>query len=75
MFSPNESTTDRVMRAITGAVLIGAGYFWGPGAVRIVLYVVGVVALLTAATGFCLLYRIFGISTNKTGGGRTVKHA
>lgn len=74
MFSPNESATDRVIRAISGLVLIGAGYFWGPGVVRIVLYVVGVVALFTAATGFCLIYRILGISTNKTGGGHVVKH-
>ena len=63
----NESTTDRVIRAIVGLVLIGIGWFYlGNNTLGIVLDVVGVVALFTAATGFCLLYKLFGnFSTKK----------
>jgi hypothetical protein len=63
----NESTTDRVIRAIVGVVLIGIGWFYlGNNTLGIVLDVVGVVALFTAATGFCLLYKLFGdFSTKK----------
>ncbi len=63
----NESTTDRVIRAIVGVVLIGIGWFYlGNNTLGIVLDVVGVVTLFTAATGFCLLYKLFGdFSTKK----------
>ena len=62
----NESTTDRVIRAVIGVILLGLGVFVVHGWVGIVLDVLGVVALFTAATGFCLLYRLFGdFSTKK----------
>ena len=63
----NENTTDRVIRAIVGVVLIGIGWFYlGNNTLGIVLDVVGIVALFTAATGFCLLYKLFGdFSTKK----------
>ena len=56
----NESTTDRVIRAVLGAVLLLLGVFVVKGTWGIVLDVLGVVLLVTAAIGFCLLYRIFG---------------
>ena len=61
----NESTTDRIIRAVIGVVLLGLGLFVVGGWVGIVLDVLGVVALFTAATGFCLLYRLFGDFTTK----------
>ncbi|MDD5693517.1 MAG: DUF2892 domain-containing protein [Patescibacteria group bacterium] len=63
----NESTTDRVIRAIVGVVLIGVGWFYlGNNTLGIVLDVVGVIALFTASTGFCLIYKLFGdFSTKK----------
>lgn len=60
----NEGTVDRSIRAmlavaaVVGAVIVGVGSVAG-----IVLLVVGAVMLVTAATGFCPLYRVFGIST------------
>jgi hypothetical protein len=60
----NESTADRAIRvalavaAVVGAVLVGAGSVLG-----IVLLVVAGVLAVTAATGFCPLYRVLGIST------------
>jgi hypothetical protein len=67
----NESTADRVVRvvlavaAVAGALLAGAGSV--PG---IALLVVAGVLLGTAATGFCPLYRVFGISTCRVPAGR-----
>jgi len=58
----NESTLDRIIRAFVGIALIAAA-FATAGAFKIVLIVVGAIALFTAFTGFCLLYRLFGFST------------
>jgi Protein of unknown function (DUF2892) len=62
---PNEGTVDRILRALLGVALLAAGYFMATGTVAIVLYVVGVIVLFTAATGFCLLYKLIGVSTLK----------
>jgi hypothetical protein len=69
MFEKNESPLDRVVRAVVGGGLLAAslaslglttgkplGIFFGA---------VGVVLLFTAATGSCLLYKLFGVSTAK----------
>ena len=54
----NIGSTDRVVRIIAGAALIGAGvYFqswWG---------VIGAVPILTALIGWCPPYALLGIST------------
>jgi hypothetical protein len=62
----NESTADRVIRAVAGAVLLFLG-FGGvlSGALAIVADVVGVVLLATGAIGFCPLYAILKLSTAK----------
>jgi hypothetical protein len=62
----NESGLDRIIRLVLGvAALIGA-FAVGLGSLGgIVLTVVGVVLLVTAAVGFCPLYRVFGMSTCK----------
>ncbi len=60
----NVGTTDRIIRAAVAiAALIGA-YVLGFSSVGgIILIVVAVIALITAAVGFCPLYRLLGIST------------
>jgi len=60
----NESTIDRVLRAVLGVVLAGIGLALG-GVPAIVLYVLAAVMLVTAATGFCPLYKLLGIDTCK----------
>ena len=60
----NENTLDRVIRVIVGIALLAAA-FTVTGGLKIVLIVVAAIALFTALTGFCLLYRLFGISTRK----------
>jgi hypothetical protein len=64
MFSQNESQTDRIVRAVLGAVLLAAAWFTG-GILGIILGVVGVVLIFTAITGSCLIYRLFNFSTKK----------
>lgn len=62
----NEGTADRVIRVIVGIVLLGLGVFVVKGPWGIVLDVMGVIALVTGAAGYCLLYRLFGnVSTKK----------
>ncbi|MBI1758388.1 MAG: DUF2892 domain-containing protein [Actinobacteria bacterium] len=63
----NMSTMDRGIRvavAVLAAILafvVGAGSLLG-----ILLLVVAVIAAVTAVTGFCLVYRLFGMSTQST---------
>jgi hypothetical protein len=56
----NVGKTERGIRVIAGVVIIGVGlYFqswWGA---------IGIVPLLTGATGWCPPYQLLGISTNK----------
>lgn len=54
----NVGFIDRIIRIILGCAILGAGYYfkswWG---------LVGAVPLLTAAFGFCPLYRPLGLNT------------
>ncbi len=38
-------------------------YFWLGGTLQIVAYIIGIISLITAITGFCGAYRILGIKT------------
>ncbi len=71
----NESSTDRILRGVVGAVALVAavlaGVSGGSTVLAVVLGVVGVVLAGTAAVGFCPLYRVFGISTCKVPAGRS----
>ena len=64
--SRNVSNLDRLIRvavavvAVVGAVVVGASSVLG-----IVLFVVAAILLVTAAVGFCPLYRLLGISTDR----------
>ena len=60
----NESTADRIIRLVVAVVAAVVAFTVGAGsALGIVLLVVGAVMLVTAAVGFCPLYRVFGLST------------
>lgn len=61
----NEGTTDRLVRIVLGVIFAVVGYAYLTGIAQIVVYIAAVVAIITGATGFCLLYKIFGISTLK----------
>ncbi len=60
----NESGVDRVIRAVLGIVLIAlAASSAVTGALGIVFWVVGALALLTGIVGFCPLYALLKIRT------------
>ena len=60
----NQATIDRWLRGLLAvasaviAVAVGSSSVAG-----VILWIVAVVLALTAATGFCPLYRVLGIST------------
>lgn len=60
----NESTVDRIIRAIIGIALLVFGFIIG-GTLQWIMIAAGAVALFTAVTGFCGLYKLLGISTYK----------
>ena len=61
----NEGTVDRVVRVVLGVamMIVGFGVIGGTGGT--VLGVIGVVPLLTGAIGFCPLYALLHIRTNR----------
>ncbi len=59
----NESNADRIIRVIVGIVALVAGLFFLTGTWQVVTYVIGAIAILTGAIGFCAIYAILGIST------------
>ena len=62
----NVGTLDRVIRVIVGILALGGAFFVSGTVFKVILAIVGIVMLFTAITGFCGLYRIFGISTCPT---------
>ncbi|MDD3487608.1 MAG: DUF2892 domain-containing protein [Candidatus Moranbacteria bacterium] len=61
----NEGIIDRLVRAALGIVIIYLAYQAFSGIGQIVGYVIGVILLVTAATGFCYLYTLLGVNTRK----------
>ena len=63
--SKNESNLDRMIRVAVAVIAIVAGVAVGSSSLLgIVLFVVAAVMLVTAAVGFCPLYRLMGIRTD-----------
>lgn len=61
----NESNQDRGIRAVVGIIALLIGLFAVGGFFRALLIIVGLVLVITAAVGFCPLYRLLGINTCK----------
>ena len=61
----NIGKTDRIVRIIAGALIIGTG-FLVPGNVGVALMAIGVVPLMTGMLGNCPLYGICKINTLHT---------
>lgn len=60
----NEGTIDRIIRAVVGAAALLGAFAIGSGSVAFaLLLVVGAILIVTAAVGFCPLYRVLGINT------------
>ena len=58
----NESTLDRAIRIVIGAVILSFAFF-GP---KSLWGLVGLIPLATGILGVCPLYKLFGISTCHT---------
>jgi len=62
--STNEGPIDRLVRVVAGVVAVVGALVVGPASVLgIALFVVAAVLIVTAAVGFCPLYRLVGINT------------
>ena len=56
----NEGMWDRIIRVILALVFAYLGYVYSAW-----WYVLSAISIITAITGFCLLYKLLGISTAK----------
>lgn len=66
LMSTNVSGLDRVIRVVIAIAAVAIAFAVGASSVLgIILFVVAAIMLVTAATGFCPLYRLFGLSTKK----------
>jgi hypothetical protein len=62
----NVGTIDRLIRLLLAAGLFYLGFFlYGGTGLGISLVVMGSIMLVTALVGFCGLYQLLGIRTNK----------
>jgi len=62
----NESGLDRIIRVVIAIAAVAGAAAVGFGSVGAwILLVVAGIMLVTAVTGFCPLYRVFGVSTCK----------
>ncbi|MFZ2151450.1 MAG: DUF2892 domain-containing protein [Candidatus Absconditicoccaceae bacterium] len=61
----NEGNFDRLIRLLIAILAFIGGYFRLHGTLQIVLYIISAISLFTSITGFCALYSIFKINTNK----------
>ncbi len=67
----NEAGLDRAVRAVVAVAAVAGAFVVGPtSGVGIALAVVAVIMAGTAATGFCPLYRLFGVSTCRVPAGK-----
>jgi hypothetical protein len=62
----NMSGADRIIRLVIVAIFAYL-YFSGTaeGTVGLILLIAAIIFLFTSTTGFCPIYRIFGLSTKK----------
>jgi len=62
----NEAGWDRILRTISGIVLLGLG-FGGvfTGTLGLVVNIIGILLLVTGVVGFCPVYALFKFRTNK----------
>jgi len=62
----NEGGADRLIRIIVGILLFIIG--WGilkNNLLGIIFDILGIILFITGITGFCGLYKVFGINTRK----------
>ena len=64
MFETNVGTKDRIARVAIGVAFLAAGVYFGwMTLLGIISVVIGAIFFVTGLTGFCLIYKLFGVST------------
>lgn len=61
----NEAGWDRIARVVLGVVLLVVGFGVVGGTGGTILGVVGLIPLLTGLVGYCPLYSVFHLRTNR----------
>jgi len=63
----NVGTVDKIVRGILGLILIYLGvFFYATNLVlSIILFIVGLLLIITSMTGFCFFYTLIGVNTKK----------
>ncbi|MBS1270969.1 MAG: hypothetical protein MAGBODY4_00098 [Candidatus Marinimicrobia bacterium] len=61
----NENNIDRFIRVILGVILLALAIFSLQGTLAWIIGIVGGIVLVTGITGFCLIYKLIGVSTLK----------
>ena len=61
----NESVIDRLIRVLMGVIFLVIAYYFFTGFLQVLFYILAAIMLFTALTGFCALYKLFGINTLK----------
>lgn len=59
----NENLLDRLIRVVLGELFLLLAYFWFGGTLSLVFYILGAIALFTAISGFCPVYKILNFNT------------
>ena len=62
----NEGAVDRIIRVVLGILLLIWAFAGLQGTGAWVAGIVGAILLVTGLIGYCALYSLFGIRTNKT---------
>ena len=65
MIKQNESELDKKIRLIVGVIALLLAIFVLTGTFQVISIIIGVLGIFTGLTGFCLLYKLLGIKTNK----------
>lgn len=60
----NEGTVDRAVRLVVAVIAAAVALSVG-GVAAVVLWIVAGVMVVTAASGFCPLYKLVGVSTRR----------
>ena len=61
----NEAGWDRLVRVVLGVALLVVGFGIMDGAAGVIVGIVALVPLLTGLSGWCPLYSVLGLRTNR----------
>jgi hypothetical protein len=60
----NVGTADRIIRIILGIIIIFLGWYWLHGILKGIVYLIGLILIVTGILGTCLCYSLLGKNTS-----------